>query len=175
MVTACGQYSIYIIVWTWLLISSFSQSFFFWTLKATEDLLKIAFLRNEISILLRIVGLLSKKGLAVKEKKKEQTKAWRLAFLPLILLHKLKVLTKNYFSEAKPTLFCSNVFTTDPGCSLMFIAELLRAGVLPGRNSCSPAPSTGLLLSPAPPSTCTYLAVRWLVEIKQQRINPTER
>ena len=129
----------------------------------------------KISILLRIVGLLSKKGLAVKEKTKEQTKAWRLAFLPLILLHKLKVITKNYFSEAIPTLFCSNVFTTDPGCSLMFIAELLRAGVLPGRNSCSPAPSTGLLLSPAPPSTCTYLAVRWLVEIKQQRINPTER
>jgi len=29
----------------------------------------------KISILLRIVGLLSKKGLAVKEKKKEQTKA----------------------------------------------------------------------------------------------------
>lgn len=100
-----------------------------------------------ISILLRIVGHLSKIGLAVKEKKKEQTKAWRLVFLPLILLRKLKALTKNYFSEAKPTLFCSNVFTTDPGCSLMFIAELLSglvfcqegipAALLQALGSCS--------------------------------------
>lgn len=86
------------------------------------------------SILVKIGWKLNKRSLAICKKKKEQTKAWRLVFPCLLFLHKLKVLTKNYFSEIKSALFCSNVLKTKPLQFDVYSQAALRVGVLPGRN-----------------------------------------
>lgn len=52
------------------------------------------------SILAKIGSSCVKKGLAVREKKEEHGKLEDLSFLTLLLMQKLKVLRKNYFSEA---------------------------------------------------------------------------